>query len=58
MFAAMLTFGGVIVKELGAKFTSMGCDGSNLFQGARANVTTQMKDNVVPFMIGMHCFTY
>jgi hypothetical protein len=36
----------------------MGCDGSNIFQGAWADVTTQMKDNVAPFMIGMHCFAY
>jgi hypothetical protein len=43
---------------MGAKFTSMGCDGINVFQGARANVTTQMNDNVVFFMIGMHCFVY
>jgi hypothetical protein len=58
MFVAMFKFGGFIIKELGAKFTSMGCDGNINFQGARADVTTQMKDNVAPFMISMHCFTY
>ncbi len=58
MFVAMLKFGGFTIKELGAKFTSMGCDGSIIFQGAQADVTTQMKDNVAPFMIGMNCFTY
>jgi hypothetical protein len=58
MFAAMLRFGSLNVKELDAKFTSMGYDGNIIFHGARVDVTTQMKYNVAPFMIGMHCFTY
>ncbi len=36
----MVTFGGLVVKQLGAKLISMGCDGSNVFQGAKAGVTT------------------
>jgi hypothetical protein len=40
MITAMVTFGGLVVKQLGAKLISMGCDGSNVFQGAKAGVTT------------------
>jgi len=55
---AMFRFGSVIIEKLGVKLTSMGCDGSSVLQGAWASVTTQMKDNVAPFMIGMHCFAH
>ncbi len=58
MFIAMVTFGGLNVKQLGIKFISMGCDGSSVFQGAKVGVTTQMKENVVPFMMGIHCFVH
>jgi hypothetical protein len=35
----------------------MGCD-DNIFQGVQAGVTTQMKYNVAPFMIGVHYFVH
>jgi hypothetical protein len=54
----MFRFGGVTIEKLGVKLTSMGCDGSSVLQGAWASVTTQMKDNVAPFMLGMHCFAH
>jgi hypothetical protein len=58
MFTAMVTFGGLSVKQMGAKLISMGCDGSNVFQGARVGVSTQMKENVVSFFMGICCFAY
>jgi hypothetical protein len=32
--------------------------GSSISRRKSFNVTTKMKDNVVPFMIGMHCFAH
>ncbi len=29
-----------------------------MFQGARTSIITQMKENVVPFMMGIHCFAH
>ncbi len=58
MFIAMVTVGGLNFKKLGAKFVSMGYDGSNVFQGVRVGVTSQMKENVVPFLMGIHSFTH
>ncbi len=54
----MVTFKGLSVKQLGAKFISMGCNGSSVFQGAKANITTQMKENLVPFLMGVHYFVH
>jgi hypothetical protein len=42
MFIAMVTFGGLNVEQLGAKFISMGWDGNSVFQGVRVGVITQM----------------
>jgi hypothetical protein len=36
----------------------MGCNGSNVFQGAKASVIAQMKENVAIFMMGIHCFAH
>jgi hypothetical protein len=58
MFIAMVTFWGLNVKQLGAKLISMGCKGNSVFQGAKASLTTQMKKNVAPFMMGIHCFIH
>jgi hypothetical protein len=58
MFIAMVTFGGLNVKQLGAKLILMGCNGSNVFQGAKASVITQMKENVALFMMVIHCFPH
>jgi hypothetical protein len=58
MFIAMVTFWGLNVKQLGAKLISMGCKGNSVFQGAKASFTTQMKKNMAPFMMGIHCFAY
>ncbi len=52
----MITFGGLNVEKLGIEFISMGFDGSNVFQGARIGVTTQMKKNVVSFLMRVHNF--
>jgi hypothetical protein len=59
MFIAMVTFGGLSFEKLGAKFvSSLGYDGRSVFQGVRVGVTTQMKENVVPFLMGIHSFTH
>jgi hypothetical protein len=39
-------------------FLSMGCDGNNMFQGAKASVIASMKKNVVPFLMGVHYFAH
>jgi hypothetical protein len=54
----MVTFGGLNVEQLETKFISMGCDGNNVFQGVRVGVFTQMKKNVVPFLMKIHCFVH
>jgi hypothetical protein len=54
----MVTFKGLSVKQLGVELISMGCNGSSVFQGARASVTTQMKENVAPFLMGVHYFAH
>ncbi len=54
----MVTFRGLIAKQLGTKLISMGCNGNNVFQGARVSVNKQMKENVAPFFIGVHCFVH
>jgi hypothetical protein len=58
MFIAMVAFGGLSAKQLGTKLISMGYNGSNVFEGAKVGVTTQMKENVVPFMMAIHCFVH
>jgi hypothetical protein len=58
MFIAMVTFGGLNVEQLGTKLISMGCDGNNVFQVVRAGVTMQMKENVAPFLMGIHSFVH
>jgi hypothetical protein len=58
MFIAMVTFRGLIAKQLGTKLISMGCNGNNVFQGARVSVNKQMKAIVAPFFIGVHCFVH
>ncbi len=58
MFITMVTFKGFNVKQLGVELISMGCNGSSVFRGARASVTTQMKENVAPFLMGVHYFVH
>jgi hypothetical protein len=58
MFTTIVTFEGLKVEELRVKFLSKGYDVNNVFQDARANVTTQMKENVVPFLMEIHFFTH
>ncbi len=58
MLRCLDSFAGVGVKDLGLKLISMGCDGNNVFQGARVGGTIQMKKIVVPFMIKVHCFAH
>jgi hypothetical protein len=58
MLIVRVTFGGLSVKQLGTKFILMGCDGSSVFQGARVGVTTQMKEIMVSFLMGIHCFAH
>ncbi len=55
---ALETLVSVSVEILGAKFISIGVDGNNVFQGSRINVTIQMKETMVPFFMGVHCFTH
>jgi len=58
MLKALETLAGVNVEVLGAKFTSIGIDGYTDFQGSRTSVTTQMKETMVPFFMGVHCFAH
>jgi hypothetical protein len=58
MSTTIVTFEGLKVEKLKVKFLSMGYNVNNVFQAARTNVTTQMKENVVPFLMEIHCFTH
>jgi hypothetical protein len=51
MLTTIVSFGGLNVEELRAKPTSIGCNGSNVFQNVRVGVTTQMKENVASFFM-------
>jgi hypothetical protein len=52
------SFVGVDVKGLASKLISMGCDDNSVFQDTKIGVTIQVKEIVVPFMIGVHCFAH
>jgi hypothetical protein len=58
MFIAMVTFGSLSVEKSGAKLISMGCDENSVLQSARVGVITKMKENVILFLMGVHCFAY
>ncbi len=45
-------------QKIGSQVCFNGYDGSSVFQGVRIGVTTQMKKNVVPFLMGIHFFTH
>jgi hypothetical protein len=45
MFITMVTLEGFNVKKLGVKVISMNCDGNNVFQNVKVNVTSQIQDN-------------
>jgi hypothetical protein len=36
----------------------MGCSGNSFSRWKSFSVTTQMKENMVPFMIQVHCFAH
>jgi hypothetical protein len=46
------------VKDSASRLISMGCDDNSVFQDAKIGVITQVKEIVVPFMIGVHCFPH
>jgi hypothetical protein len=58
MVNVMVTFESLNVKQLRTKFISISCDGNNAFQGAKTSVIAHMKENVVPFLVSMHCFAH
>ncbi len=58
MVSKMVTFERLNVKPLKTKFISISCDGNNAFQGAKTSVIAHMKENVVPFLVGVHCFAH
>jgi hypothetical protein len=58
MVKRMLDFCGLGVEELVGKLVSIGCDGSNVFQGHQTSMTMQFRNKVVPFIIGVHCFAH
>lgn len=53
MLIIMVTFGRLNVKDFGEKLISMQFDGNSVFQSARVDMITQVKDNVALFMIRM-----
>jgi hypothetical protein len=54
----MVTFERLNVKPVKTNFISISCDGNNAFQGAKTSVIAHMKENVVPFLVGVHCFAH
>jgi hypothetical protein len=46
------------LEELGAKFVSMGYDGSSIFEGDQVSVTLWFKEKIVHFLIKVHYFVH
>jgi hypothetical protein len=58
MFKALKILASVNVGILGPKLISIGVDGNNVFQDSRIGVIIQMKETIVPFFMGVHCFVH
>jgi hypothetical protein len=54
----MMDFCGLRVEKLAKKLVSIRCDKSSVSQGHQRSITTQFKNKVIPFIIGMHCFAH
>jgi len=55
MLKCLFEFGGLGLGELVGKLVSMGCDGSNVFQGHQTGVTLQSNAQIFN---GIHCFIH
>ena len=55
---SLLTLGGLTEEGIGRKLVCFGCDGDSVFQGHRTGVTTQFREKVAPFMVGVHCMAH
>ncbi len=54
----LFEFNGLGLEELVGKLVNMGCGGSNVFQGHKTSVTFQFKENLTPFLNGVHYFAH
>ena len=52
---ACATEGTLDGQALAKKLVCFGADGVNIFEGCCTGATTQLKENYVPFMVGIHC---
>jgi hypothetical protein len=44
--------------DIANQLVSFDADGVSVFQGSRRGVTTQLQNNVAPFMLGIHCMAH
>ena len=57
-FQSLLTLGGLTEEGIGRKLICFRCDGDIVFQGHRIGITTQLREKVTPFMVGVHCMAH
>jgi hypothetical protein len=47
-------YGGLLESYLPSKLKKIGVDGVLVSQGAKSGVTTQLRENFSPYMLGVH----
>ncbi len=50
-------YGGLLESYLASKLKKFGVDGVLVSQGAKSGVTTQLRENFAPYMLGVHYVT-
>jgi hypothetical protein len=59
---AMGSYGGLtnsnMATDMATKWICLGCDNDLVFQSIRSRVITQTKEQIAPFIIGVHCVAH
>jgi hypothetical protein len=55
---ALFNFGGLNEQVVGQKLVSFGINGGNMFINVCNGITTQIKHDVVPFSVPIHCVAH
>jgi hypothetical protein len=58
VLATLITYGGMINEQVFEHVMCLGVDGVFTFQGVRLGVTTLMRTQQTPFLIGIHFMAY
>ncbi len=51
---AMGKYKGLTNSNIASKWICFGCDGDSIFQGIQSGAITQTKEQIAPFLIGVH----